>query len=81
MAKRKAIDRFRRDRTLAAKYAQVGARLGPSALGDGAEDVAEPTAQEIDDDRLRLIFVACHPVLSVPGAGRARRCVSSVVSP
>jgi predicted RNA polymerase sigma factor len=65
VGKRKAIDRFRRDRVLAAKYAEVGRALeaGSSGLGgevDGAFD------DEIEDDRLRLIFVACHPVLAVP---------------
>ena len=67
VGKRKAIDLFRRDRTLAAKYAQ----LGPCARvrAPGREwwrrlDVA--SEEEIDDDRLRLIFVACHPLLPVP---------------
>ena len=61
VGKRKAIDRFRRDRTLADKYAQLGRALelegadsaGPSGLDE----------EVLDDDRLRLIFVACHPVL------------------
>ena len=66
VGKRKAIDLFRRDRALAAKYAQVGRALeserpaGMDALG-GIE-----SAEEIQDDQLRLIFVACHPLLPVP---------------
>jgi RNA polymerase sigma factor (sigma-70 family) len=65
VAKRKAIDRFRRDRTLEAKYAQLGREL-QTALLDGPA-VADPALPEgIDDDRLRLVFVACHPLLSVP---------------
>lgn len=58
VGKRKAIDRFRRNETLARKYAELspGARL----------DLDEPARDEFPDDRLRLIFVACHPVLPVP---------------
>jgi RNA polymerase sigma factor (sigma-70 family) len=64
VGKRKAIDAFRRDRTLAAKYAQIGRELrAHSPLDDGDDAVA---SEEIDDDRLRLIFVACHPVLALP---------------
>jgi len=69
VAKRKAVDRFRRDRTLQAKYALVGRELESSRqstldqFGSGIDDDGE----DIDDDRLRLIFVACHPVLPVPG--------------
>ena len=28
--------------------------------------IAPPSTEEIDDDRLRLIFVACHPILAMP---------------
>jgi RNA polymerase sigma factor (sigma-70 family) len=65
VGKRKAVDRFRRDRTLAAKYAEVGRALETSVAGGDQTDV-DPDSDEIDDDRLRLIFVACHPVLPVP---------------
>ncbi len=64
VGKRKAIDRFRRNRTLEAKYAELGRELQTASLDDPA--VADPASPEgIDDDRLRLIFVACHPTLSV----------------
>jgi RNA polymerase sigma factor (sigma-70 family) len=65
VGKRKAIDRFRRDRTLAAKYVEVGRTLEQS---NGAGDAIDfdPASGDIEDDRLRLIFVACHPVLPVP---------------
>jgi RNA polymerase sigma factor (sigma-70 family) len=74
VGKRKAIDRFRRDRVLASKYAELGrsagADVGGGGGGGGGADVgAEAVAafdDEIEDDRLRLIFVACHPVLAVP---------------
>jgi RNA polymerase sigma factor (sigma-70 family) len=66
VGKRKAIDRFRRDRTLADKYAQLGRALEPEA----ARAAEQPNLDEeaLDDDRLRLIFVACHPL--VPLASR-----------
>lgn len=68
VAKRKAIDAFRRQRTLAAKYAQIGRELeGCCALDDfDGGPPGEASSEEIDDDRMRLIFVACHPVLAVP---------------
>ena len=57
VAKRKAIDRLRRDRRYEAKKAQL---VAPT-------EVDEPVApDDIGDDRLRLLFVSCHPVLSVP---------------
>ncbi|MFE7134665.1 RNA polymerase sigma factor, partial [Streptomyces sp. NPDC057638] len=58
-AKRRAIDLVRRKENYARKLAEVGRTL---------EDVpppAEPSdPDDIDDDLLRLIFTACHPVLS-----------------
>jgi RNA polymerase sigma factor (sigma-70 family) len=67
VAKRKAIDAFRRDRTLQAKYAHIGRELEVEAeLGYGDDPVLRGvSSDEIDDDRVRLIFVACHPVLSM----------------
>jgi RNA polymerase sigma-70 factor, ECF subfamily len=66
VGKRKAIDLFRRDRTLRAKYAQLGRDLESSSDVDTLDDVVDFDPERIDDDRLRLIFVACHPVLPVP---------------
>lgn len=59
-AKRRAIDLVRRKETYARKLAEVGRAL---------EDVPPPglaEADDIDDDLLRLIFTACHPVLATP---------------
>ena len=67
VGKRKAIDTFRRDRALAAKYAQIGRELQVHSVIDGDDPALRAASpEEIDDDRLRLIFVACHPVLAVP---------------
>ncbi|HMK13264.1 MAG TPA: RNA polymerase sigma factor, partial [Acidimicrobiales bacterium] len=63
VGKRKAIDRFRRDRTLAAKYRQL-APLARDADVD-AEIDAVLDGDDIEDDRLRMMFVACHPVLPI----------------
>jgi RNA polymerase sigma factor (sigma-70 family) len=55
VAKRRAIDGWRREQRLGEKY-----RLLASDLDEVGDDVWEP----IDDDVLRLVFAACHPVLS-----------------
>uniref|UniRef100_E6Q757 Uncharacterized protein n=1 Tax=mine drainage metagenome TaxID=410659 RepID=E6Q757_9ZZZZ len=59
-AKRRLIDRVRRDKTLAEKTEQLQ-RQHPY---DGVEPDFAATFEEIDDDMLRLMFVTCHPVLS-----------------
>ncbi len=61
-AKHRAIDLVRRKETYARKLAEVGRALEDISPPDPA-DLAR-TAEDIDDDLLRLIFTACHPVLS-----------------
>jgi RNA polymerase sigma factor (sigma-70 family) len=61
VGKRKAVDRFRRDANLSRKYAQIGRDLETEPIARDAE--VDPDTME--DDRLRLIFVACHPILPV----------------
>ncbi|KUI30546.1 RNA polymerase subunit sigma-24 [Mycobacterium sp. IS-1496] len=58
VAKRKAIDHWRRQDNLGAKYTELARDL-ETHLDDPAWD-----PDHIDDDVLRLIFVAAHPVLS-----------------
>jgi RNA polymerase sigma-70 factor (ECF subfamily) len=58
VARNRAIDRLRRDRTLAAKTEILA---GLAAVGDGGEEGAP---DELPDDRLRLIFTCCHPALA-----------------
>jgi len=55
-ANRRAIDRIRREGKREAKYRE--ARL----LSDEAPP---PSVGVVDDDRLRLIFICCHPALSM----------------
>ncbi len=59
-AKHRAIDRIRRERTLGRKSNELRAELERS-IGEPV-DRREP--DEVDDDLLRLIFTACHPVLT-----------------
>ena len=55
-ARRKAIDRLRRDRVLADKLRLLEA----GARGAGQD----PQTTEIPDERLELIFLCCHPALA-----------------
>jgi RNA polymerase sigma factor (sigma-70 family) len=69
VAKRRAIDLFRRNRELEHRYDQLGRDLQTAAHITGAPAGPDPelaAGDEIDDDMLRLIFTACHPVLAVP---------------
>jgi RNA polymerase sigma factor (sigma-70 family) len=63
VAKRKAIDYWRRQENLDAKYAAVAREL-ETQVRDFPE-VWDP--DRIDDDVLRLIFISSHPVLSREG--------------
>ena len=59
-AKRRAIDAIRRDRRSAHEHEELLAEL--AAPGVAATD--SMLDDEIGDDLLRLVFLACHPVLS-----------------
>ena len=60
-AKRRAIDQLRRDTLAARKHAQLGYEMTLLQPADG-DDVVHDDG--IGDDLLRLVFTACHPVLS-----------------
>ncbi len=62
VAKRRAIDYFRRARTADAKYRLLGDERQAAESDDAV--FAALDADAIPDDLLRLMFVACHPVLS-----------------
>lgn len=55
VAKRRAIDAWRRDQALEERYRMLGRRL---------EDTAAVEWDPVPDDVLRLVFAACHQVLS-----------------
>ncbi|HEU5470816.1 MAG TPA: RNA polymerase sigma factor [Actinophytocola sp.] len=62
-AKRRAIDQLRRRETLGRKLAELGHEL--ELTGPGTRPDFDAAVEDtIGDDMLRLIFVACHPVLS-----------------
>jgi RNA polymerase sigma-70 factor (ECF subfamily) len=61
-ARRRAIDRLRRDRSLADR----ARRLAELERLDRREPEPVSAASAIDDDRLRLIFTCCHPALDMP---------------
>ena len=65
-AKRRAIDALRRGRMLELKHGEIARELEfqQQRLGEAMDQALD---QVIDDDVLRLIFTACHPVLAVEG--------------
>jgi RNA polymerase sigma factor (sigma-70 family) len=62
-ARRRAVDQFRRSNVLDRKQAELGRELEIQQMASG-EDFDATLEDDIDDDLLRLIFTACHPVLS-----------------
>jgi RNA polymerase sigma factor (sigma-70 family) len=72
VGKRRAVDHFRRAETLRRKVGELGRELeraGEGGAGQGTDAALEAVEAAlsdtaIDDDLLRLVFTACHPVLS-----------------
>ncbi|MEV0206034.1 sigma-70 family RNA polymerase sigma factor [Streptomyces sp. NPDC050788] len=58
-ARHRAVDLIRRRENYARMLAEIGRSLETAAA---PEEIADP--DDIDDDLLRLVFTACHPVLS-----------------
>src|SRR5690242_2251465 len=65
-AKRRAIDSLRRGQMLVQKHEEISRELQEEQqrLGDAMDRALD---EVIDDDVLRLIFTACHPVLALEG--------------
>jgi len=65
-AKRRALDSLRRSRMLVQKHEEIARELEwqQQQLADALEHSMD---QVIDDDILRLVFTACHPVLAMEG--------------
>ncbi len=62
-ARRRAIDRIRRDRTLRAKLPLLA--HGEAVAGDVDTTVSDnPESPVIADERLELVFACCHPALA-----------------
>jgi RNA polymerase sigma-70 factor (ECF subfamily) len=73
-ARRRAIDRLRRERGLAdrierlaalAQRDSMGSDPSSAYAGEGSDPLREGDAELFPDDRLRLIFTCCHPALAL----------------
>jgi RNA polymerase sigma factor (sigma-70 family) len=62
IAKRRAIDRFRREDVLERKHEDIAHDL---RVLEETQPGLDSMVDDIGDDLLRLIFIACHPVLSM----------------
>ena len=64
-AKHRAIDRLRRNQMLDRKHEELGREMGEREMM--VPDLAAAIDDPVGDDLLRLIFIACHPVLPTEG--------------
>jgi RNA polymerase sigma factor (sigma-70 family) len=62
VARRRALDHLRRNRMLALKHGEVARELEDEQ--QSMPDFDTPLDDDIGDELLRLIFTACHPLLS-----------------
>ncbi|HEY3593843.1 MAG TPA: sigma factor, partial [Polyangiaceae bacterium] len=62
-AKHRAIDELRRRKRLERKHEELGLEIDARHEAD-APDLEAAIDDDVGDDLLRLIFTACHPVLS-----------------
>ena len=73
IARRKAIDRLRRDQTLLRKQAVLQALAdleaaqvaAPAPPSDASNDASDDAASDYPDERLKLLFTCCHPALAL----------------
>src|SRR3954447_20660093 len=61
-AKRRAIDELRRNKLVERKHAEIAPEL--EARENAVPDLEAALDDDIGDDLLRLVFTACHPILS-----------------
>jgi RNA polymerase sigma-70 factor (ECF subfamily) len=61
-AKNRALDELRRRKLLERSHEAIAHEA--ALLGSAGEDPAEAADDDIGDDLVRLMFIACHPVLS-----------------
>ncbi|WP_263367005.1 RNA polymerase sigma factor [Edaphobacter bradus] len=62
-AKHRAIDLLRRNKRIEQKHDEIGREL-EEKQERAAEEIEDAAEDDVGDDLLRLIFTACHPVLS-----------------
>ena len=65
-AKHRAIDRLRRSKLVERKHQELGREIEAKQEA-AAADLEAAIDDDVGDDLLRLIFTACHPVLSSEG--------------
>jgi RNA polymerase sigma factor (sigma-70 family) len=63
-AKRRAIDLIRREQVLARKVQELGHEIETGGGAVTEPDIDAALDDDIGDDVLRLVFTACHPVLT-----------------
>jgi RNA polymerase sigma factor (sigma-70 family) len=63
IAKRRAIDFFRRNKRVERKHEELGYEI-ESRQDDPVAELDAALDDDVGDDLLRLIFISCHPVLS-----------------
>jgi RNA polymerase sigma factor (sigma-70 family) len=64
VAKRRAIDQFRRNDTLRRRTSELAHALERQSLEIHGEGAEMPEIDHIEDDVLRLAFLSCHPSLA-----------------
>ena len=62
-AKNRALDHLRKGKLVERKHQEMGHAIGARQAAP-ARDVEEEIDDDVGDDLLRLIFTACHPILS-----------------
>jgi RNA polymerase sigma-70 factor, ECF subfamily len=67
IARRRAIDRIRREQNRRTKYQQIATDpiANGTSVGIDPGELIEDQTEEIPDERLRLIFTCCHPALNL----------------
>jgi len=65
-ARHRAIDLLRRNKRIERQHEALGREIA-AELDEAAPDPDAPLENDMSDDLLRLIFMACHPVLSPEG--------------
>ncbi len=63
-AKRRAIDQIRRRAMLERKHQELVLELDGASEHDPMDQIEQAMDDDIGDERLSLIFTACHPLLS-----------------
>ncbi len=63
-AKNRGLDHLRRNKRLERKHEELGHEL-EGEQGDHVAQVEAAIDDDVGDDLLRLVFIACHPVLSM----------------